>query len=128
LPVAGTRTTVQYYNTYGAAANCSVESVLLAQIKIKKKYKQTLFKKMENRYWTSFWIASVVCAGLQVYSRNQTAKINSNGNGVVGSTNARFASFQKNYLIVFLLAMFSDWLQAPMYMNCTFLMGSVKSK
>ena len=28
-------------------------------------------------------------------------------------TNARFTAFQSNYLIVFMLAMFSDWLQGP---------------
>jgi hypothetical protein len=60
---------------------------------------------LETRYWGSFFVVGLLCVILQYYSRNRTSD-----KTVV---NARFASFQKNYLVVFLLAMFSDWLQGP---------------
>ena len=60
------------------------------------------------RYWGSFFVAAALCAGLQYWARNP-----SGGNAAGYAANGRFASFQRNYLLVFLLAMFSDWLQGP---------------
>lgn len=60
------------------------------------------------RYWGSFGLCAGLCAFLQYYARNQT----SSGGAANASTN-RFLLFQRNYLLVFLLAMFSDWLQGP---------------
>jgi MFS family permease len=66
---------------------------------------------LETRYWGSFIACSVLCIGLQLYSHNKdSSKKSSSGSSV---SNARFGSFQTNYLIVFMLAMFSDWLQGP---------------
>jgi predicted MFS family arabinose efflux permease len=63
-----------------------------------------------TRYWGSFAICSCLCALLLIYARSTTkSKANS---GSIEST-ANFNVFQKNYLFVFLLAMFSDWLQGP---------------
>src|SRR6185436_846875 len=47
---------------------------------------------------------------LQLYSNTSQAKP---ATATTNSNNAKFADFQTNYLIVFLLAMFSDWLQGP---------------
>ena len=76
-----------------------------------------------TRYWGSFAASSLLCVALQIYGRNQTSKgditwfpLTFKYLGVSSSsqvTNAKFSSFQINYLIVFLLAMFSDWLQGP---------------
>jgi MFS family permease len=67
-------------------------------------------KKMElsKRYWNSFTIATILCICLQLYARNAT-KRSTNPN----QNNSKLASFQTNYLAVFLLAMFADWLQGP---------------
>jgi predicted MFS family arabinose efflux permease len=63
---------------------------------------------LESKYWGSFIFCGALCLALQLYSRYSTK---------AGSeqtvSNARFLSFQYNYLFVFLLAMFSDWLQGP---------------
>jgi MFS transporter, MFS domain-containing protein family, molybdate-anion transporter len=64
---------------------------------------------LEKRYWGSFIACSVICAGLQLYSRSKSSGSKTNST----STNAKFQSFQTNYLIVFMLAMFADWLQGP---------------
>jgi hypothetical protein len=61
---------------------------------------------LSERYWGSFIAASAVCVVLQLYSRD-TAKTQT------AAVNARFSAFQNSYLIVFLLAMFADWLQGP---------------
>lgn len=62
-----------------------------------------------SRYWGSFAICGLICAVMLYISR-------SNAKGATASStekNARFTAFQTNYLIVFVLAMFSDWLQGP---------------
>lgn len=64
-----------------------------------------------TRYWGSFAVCSILCVALQFYGRNQTSKGSSNA--LANPNNSRFSTFQTNYLIVFLLAMFSDWLQGP---------------
>jgi MFS family permease len=63
---------------------------------------------LETRYWGSFVLCSTLCCGLQLY-----AYFTSKSTGDSLSLNQKFKSFQRNYLIVFLLAMFSDWLQGP---------------
>jgi predicted MFS family arabinose efflux permease len=52
--------------------------------------------------------AALVCVVLQVVSRSNDKKS-------VGTsqTSSKFSGFQMNYIAVFLLAMFSDWLQGP---------------
>ncbi len=64
---------------------------------------------LESRYWGSFILCGLFCVALQIYSRSGS-KSPSETNA---TSNGRFQSFQTNYLIVFLLAMFSDWLQGP---------------
>jgi len=63
------------------------------------------------RYWGSFFLAALLCAALQYYARAQPSA--SSAGGYSAAANARFTAFQRNYLAVFLLAMFSDWLQGP---------------
>jgi len=60
------------------------------------------------RYWGSFFFTAALCAALQYYGRNS-----SNGGVTSSAASSRFTAFQRNYLAVFLLAMFSDWLQGP---------------
>ena len=65
---------------------------------------------LETRYWGSFFACSTLCVLLQIVARRiggMTQKSN------LALVNPRFSPFQKNYLFVFLLAMFSDWLQGP---------------
>ena len=63
--------------------------------------------ELASRYWSSFAILVGVCvvlffmAGKDKSSADEKADL------------TRFNAFQKNYLLVFLLAMFSDWLQGP---------------
>ena len=68
-------------------------------------------------YYGSFAVCAVLCIILQLYSRNSTSSSSSSASSTKsnGTTalNARFSAFQTNYLIVFMLAMFSDWLQGP---------------
>jgi MFS transporter, MFS domain-containing protein family, molybdate-anion transporter len=64
---------------------------------------------LEKRYWGSFIGCSIICAALQLYSRSKSTGSKSTST----VSNAKFNSFQTNYLIVFMLAMFSDWLQGP---------------
>jgi MFS transporter, MFS domain-containing protein family, molybdate-anion transporter len=66
--------------------------------------------ELGQRYWVSFIICGILCFVLQIISRNSTSK-NTNASNTKSST--QFPSFQFNYLIIFLLAMFSDWLQGP---------------
>lgn len=61
---------------------------------------------LSTRYWGSFFFASLVCFVLQMIARNPSKTLSA-------SSNSRFTSFQLVYLVVFLLAMFSDWLQGP---------------
>jgi predicted MFS family arabinose efflux permease len=52
-------------------------------------------------------VLGFVCLSLQLYGRSGSST-NSDSN-----LTGRFRSFQMNYLFVFLLAMFADWLQGP---------------
>lgn len=63
---------------------------------------------LEQRYWGSFIICGLLCLALQVFGYFQ-----GKSKTVGSSSNTRFQSFQRNYLLVFMLAMFSDWLQGP---------------
>ena len=69
--------------------------------------------ELSTRYWGSFVLCCALCAGLQWYSRNQGTGGKGGRGTSTDATTARFAAFQRNYLMVFLLAMFSDWLQGP---------------
>lgn len=60
---------------------------------------------LSDRYWGSFAVCTFLCIALQMYSKNSSSS--------KSSTNTRFTEFQRNYLLIFLLAMFSDWLQGP---------------
>ena len=62
---------------------------------------------LEQRYWGSFLVCSILCLLFQALGRGQSS---SKSNGVA---NPKFQRFQVNYLFVFTLAMFSDWLQGP---------------
>jgi MFS family permease len=60
------------------------------------------------RYYSSFALLVVLCVVLQWYS-NKLGSSSAKGRG----PSPKFAAFQQNYLIVYCLAMFSDWLQGP---------------
>lgn len=62
---------------------------------------------LSNRYWGSFAITAGICAALNIYQYTTSPL------GSASSTSQKFVVFQRSYLIVFLLAMFSDWLQGP---------------
>lgn len=69
-------------------------------------------------FLNSFGLATALCIGLQVYMRYASTSTTTSSNTVaVHGENAaqmgKFRSFQINYLVVFLLAMFADWLQGP---------------
>ena len=66
---------------------------------------------LESRYWGSFICCSILCVAFQIVGRVQGSQTKAVSNNVV--TNSRFSTFQNNYLLVFMLAMFSDWLQGP---------------
>ena len=65
---------------------------------------------LEKRYWGSFIACAILCIGLQMTSRasGTSPKMTSNA-----TLYTKFRSFQTNYLVIFMLAMFSDWLQGP---------------
>jgi len=65
-----------------------------------------------NTYWNSFLICSIACIVLQLASRGSSSSP-SNGAKDVKQKSGKFLMFQMNYLLIFLLAMFSDWLQGP---------------
>lgn len=65
---------------------------------------------LSNRYWASFGICALLCVSLLYISRSNNA---SNKQVTTNEKNVKFSSFQYNYLFVFMLAMFSDWLQGP---------------
>jgi len=60
---------------------------------------------LNDRYIGSFAICGILCVVLHFMARS-TSK-------VASAPNPKFVAFQSNYLIVFTLAMFSDWLQGP---------------
>ena len=64
-------------------------------------------------YWISFLLTSSICAVLQLYSLNANRKAITVSDNYLIENSSKFSQFQSNYLIVYLLAMFSDWLQGP---------------
>jgi MFS family permease len=67
------------------------------------------------RYWGSFFICAFLCVVFQVIGLKSDSSnaIKSTNGPQNGSNISKFKGFQMNYLVVFLLAMFSDWLQGP---------------
>lgn len=63
-------------------------------------------------YWGVFSFCAVLCLILQLIG-NHYEKANSDKKSDTGAVSARFTAFQRNYIIIYLLAMFSDWLQGP---------------
>jgi predicted MFS family arabinose efflux permease len=66
-------------------------------------------------YWSSFAFTAALCFALQLYARSEDKKNtgNSVADGGKAPVSPRFAAFQRNYILVYLLAMFADWLQGP---------------
>ena len=61
---------------------------------------------IENRYVFSFLVCGILCLVLQL-----SAKGDPSTRAV--APNKKFQTFQSNYLFVYMMAMFSDWLQGP---------------
>ena len=68
---------------------------------------------LDKRYWGSFAACSVICVALQMFNRKKSSSTKPNNFGSTLSGHTKFSYFQRNYLIVFMLAMFADWLQGP---------------
>ncbi len=76
---------------------------------------------LSERYVGSFCFCALLCVILQVVSRESpksppspyTSSSNLSTSKKVAGEVSYFGKFQLNYLIVFSLAMFSDWLQGP---------------
>ena len=72
---------------------------------------------LSDRYWGSFGICTLVCISLLYFVRSSSSSAssskNTNNNNNEKEKVSKFPSFQTNYLFVFMLAMFSDWLQGP---------------
>jgi len=65
-------------------------------------------------YWSSFVASSVLCLLLQIYAREEDKKVaKKDADAGKAPVSARFSAFQRNYILVYLLAMFADWLQGP---------------
>ena len=73
-------------------------------------YEETSNSFLEKRYWGSFIACTVLCIILQMSSRVRGKSSKSSSSP---TSNTKFSSFQMNYLVIFMLAMFSDWLQGP---------------
>lgn len=65
--------------------------------------------ELAARYWGSFAVVTLICITFQAYQKYAQKDPNS----AASKASPKFVSFQQNYLIIFLLAMFSDWLQGP---------------
>lgn len=64
-----------------------------------------------TRYYGSLILCTVLCTTLHFYARySNRVKINALSSSLL---TVKFTNFQNNYLLVFILAMFSDWLQGP---------------
>lgn len=60
-------------------------------------------------YWQSFVVCGILCFLLQIASRSGKSSSATKSTVIPEG----FSKFQANYLFIFLLAMFSDWLQGP---------------
>ena len=70
--------------------------------------------ELGNFYWSSFVASSVLCLLLQLYARSEDKKaVTKNSDAGKTPASQRFSAFQRNYILVYLLAMFADWLQGP---------------
>lgn len=68
------------------------------------------------RYWASFFVCAALCAVFQIIGNKSDSSgtaVKSTSGPSNGANMTKFKGFQMNYLAVFLLAMFSDWLQGP---------------
>eukprot|EP01035_Chromulina_nebulosa_P054611 gene54611-74825_t len=69
-------------------------------------------------YWSTFLLSTTLCGILQAYGR-VTSSTRGPASVIVKTISSKninslqFDDFQANYLLVYLLAMFSDWLQGP---------------
>jgi MFS transporter, MFS domain-containing protein family, molybdate-anion transporter len=63
-----------------------------------------------NRYWGSFFVCGLLCVILHFYGNSINRSTTSSA---ATAAAGKFSSFQRNYLLVFMLAMFADWLQGP---------------
>ena len=97
---------------------------------------------LSDRYWGSFCVCALVSLALQLYTRSRDSRRekasadgetlilaapnnNNDGNESIrggggssssdssSSAKSAFTAFQRNYLAVYLLAVFADWLQGP---------------
>lgn len=68
---------------------------------------------LDKRYWGSFAACSMLCLALQTFNRKKSSLTKPSNFGLTLSGQTKFSYFQKTYLIVFMLAMFADWLQGP---------------
>jgi MFS transporter, MFS domain-containing protein family, molybdate-anion transporter len=68
--------------------------------------------ELSTRYWGSFFLCALVCVLVQFRARSNSTT-SSTVTTTKSTVSTAFSAFQFNYLAVFLLAMFSDWLQGP---------------
>ena len=81
---------------------------MLMQLELKSSRANLEMDDLSSRYWGSFVICGLLCAIMLYVARSSSVK-----STVSSSQSAKFGTFQMNYLFVFMLAMFSDWLQGP---------------
>lgn len=63
--------------------------------------------ELGQRFWAAFLACSLVCAALVYFTRCSTKA------AAHSAASDEFLRFQRTYLLVYLLAMFADWLQGP---------------
>jgi len=64
---------------------------------------------LHQKYWGAFVGVCCIVIVLQLVARNGTPS----QKGVTLAANPKFKNFQRTYLMIFLFAMFADWLQGP---------------
>ena len=76
-----------------------------------------LIEHLSQRYIGSFCLCAFLCVVLEIIARNGSSSPRSPSDQASSKKTAGdasyFGKFQINYLIVYSLAMFSDWLQGP---------------
>ena len=68
-------------------------------------------ENLSARYWDSFVVCGLICCAMLYVSKSKEDK--SSGSNATSEKLARFSAFQTNYLFVFVLAKFADWMQGP---------------